>query len=402
MKGFSPTSLQSKYWIKDIKIKDITKKSLYNKETKFWSGTEQSIIQWAIRTVEDLPEEIQEKIKWRNYKNITHFQDGYAVYQKPREEGSKIGVIDINGNEFIDGKYQNMNYFTEWLATVNKYKDDINYSIEGWINTNFEELFMGKYERCYSFTDGYAVVIKYPDESTQAKKGLQGWIDKNGNEFLMGKYSETHSFSEGMAHVVKVKIDKRSKKWNYPIEQGWVDTEGNEFLMGKYYNIWKFKHGYAKVTVDETFSPIQWFIDKEGNEHLMGKYRVVREFEEDLFTEVDDFEWNWIYLDTNFNEYSKTFFSKMNNWKLELNITSLWWYILEKPEYKDSILNLKKVIEDLWDINILEVKENLQKYFDITDIEFQEFYIKNLEKTNPWINKKEIINHMSSIWLLEV
>ena len=185
------------------------------------------------------------------------FSGGLAIIHFLGEVKSKVGFIDLKGNEVIAPKYDYAQSFSEGLAVV-----EMN-GRAGFIDMKGNEVISLEYESAFRFEEGLAMV---------KKNGRYGFIDKYGKEVIPLIYENIpYSFSDGLAKV------KREGKWGY------VNNQGEEVVACLYDDIASFSEGLARAEINGKYG----FVDKYGNDTFDKKEDLQIEMKE---KEIQDLE----------------------------------------------------------------------------------------------------------------
>ncbi|CUQ02806.1 WG repeat-containing protein [Clostridium baratii] len=198
------------------------------------------------------------------------FTDGVAVVSK----GDKYGVIDNNGENIFDYKYDSIDNFNEGYA-IAKLNDDY-YIID--INGN-ENKINADIDYCEGFSEGRAIFTK------GKKKGV---IDIKGNVIVKPKYNELTKYSDGITIGNKflsgdIPIDRNGNILDKDIlknqyqngvfiyKDRMFDYYNNELedINNKYNCIHMI---YDKIVVSDNEYTKFGVIDKDGNLLLKVKY----------------------------------------------------------------------------------------------------------------------------------
>jgi len=154
----------------------------------------------------------------------------------------KYGFIDKTGKEVVAPEYYSARGFSEGLAAVAYYDDNLNAIRWAYVDITGKKVIYCEKDRIAGpFYYGFAKVMM---------KDTRKWgvIDKTGKEIVAPKYDEMDFFSEGM---MAVKLDD---KWGY------IDSTGKEVIPCKYGFAGRFAMGRALVLSDGETA----HIDKKG------------------------------------------------------------------------------------------------------------------------------------------
>lgn len=214
-------------------------------------------------------ENLNVKIK-SQFTIASDFTDGVAVVSK----GDKYGVIDNNGENIFDYKYDSIDNFNEGYA-IAKLNDDY-YIID--INGN-ENKINADIDYCEGFSEGRAIFTK------GKKKGV---IDIKGNVIVKPKYNELTRYSDGITIGNKflsgdIPIDRNGNILDKDIlknqyqngvfiyKDRMFDYYNNELedINNKYNCIHMI---YDKIVVSDNEYTKFGVIDKDGNLLLKVKY----------------------------------------------------------------------------------------------------------------------------------
>lgn len=172
-----------------------------------------------------------------------YFLDNFFIV----EINGKDGVLSLNGSEIIPAKYEKITVLDKGLICVEDKKKFGAFNLKG------EEIVPIKYDNL-SYNDGVFVV-------SLANKW--GFIDKNGKVLVPPKYDKAGNFKEGLVPVFS------------NIYWGFVDKNGNEVIPFKYYDASDFSQGLAVVCLDKCGC-----IDKRNNIVIPFKYDLISNFED--------------------------------------------------------------------------------------------------------------------------
>ena len=101
-------------------------------------------------------------------------------------DGKSWGLIDQDGVELCELKYDSIQYFWRGYAKVS-----LN-GKEGWIDRNGKEICPVKYDRVDWYHNGFAPVML---------DGVFGFVDESGKEICKIKYDAVLAFDKGYAAV---------------------------------------------------------------------------------------------------------------------------------------------------------------------------------------------------------
>lgn len=146
------------------------------------------------------------------YDIIERFSEGVASF---KNYGGDNGYIDKEGNEIINlGKRKMGGSFSGGLAIIH-FLGEVKSKV-GFIDLKGNEVIAPKYDYAQSFSEGLAVV---------EMNGRAGFIDMKGNEVISLEYESAFRFEEGLAMV--------KKNGRY----GFIDKYGKEVIPLIYENI---------------------------------------------------------------------------------------------------------------------------------------------------------------------
>lgn len=115
------------------------------------------------------------------------------------DDPSKIGLINIEGQEVVEPVFDSIWYFSEGLATIEVNKK------HGYIDKKGQIVIEPKFDKAYSFSEGLAPV----------KIGDQwGYIDRSGQIVIEVQFDRASTFSRGVASV------------NIGDKRGYIDRKG--------------------------------------------------------------------------------------------------------------------------------------------------------------------------------
>ena len=145
-----------------------------------------------------------------------------ADYESPLD---KWGYMDTMGQLIIDPLYDDVGFFSEGFANVNK---DGKW---GFIDPSGNYVIEPIFKAAWAFQEGKARVSPF--------SGPDHYITPSGKIIKSEKWSAADDFSQGLA---KVKVGNTF---------GYIDTTGHLVLPAIYSRAWGFKHGLAIVSIDE-------------------------------------------------------------------------------------------------------------------------------------------------------
>ena len=184
----------------------------------------------------------------QKYDEVIEFDRGVFTVVK---DGKK-GLVNIDGNEIMPCKYDNISSFSEeGLAKV-----ELNRKY-GYVDTRWKEVVPCKYDDADTFSEGLASV---------KLNGKYGLIDTQGKEVVPCRYDFVASFSEGLASA------KLNGKW------GFIDTQGKEVIPCKYDFVASFSEGLIKVELNGKWK----LIDTQGDEVSSLSYDYIEPLSEGL------------------------------------------------------------------------------------------------------------------------
>jgi WG repeat protein len=170
-----------------------------------------------------------------------------ADYEPPLE---KWGYMDTLGQLRIDPLFDDVGFFSEGLANVNKN------GRWGYIDRSGDYVVEPTYKAAWAFHEGMARVSPF--------NGPDHYITRSGKILKSEKWSAADDFSQGLA---KVKV---GNSFSY------IDTTGHLVLPAIYARAWSFKHGLAIVSNDEKLG----IINTKGNEILPQQFNTIKIIEE--------------------------------------------------------------------------------------------------------------------------
>jgi sporulation protein YlmC with PRC-barrel domain len=181
-------------------------------------------------------------IKPNKYNSLSFTPDGLFLNAC---EGSRCGIVDLQGKEIIPVKYQRIGNVSEGMVKIGKLKgfalgnqSDANW---GWLDQTGKEVIPIQYEDVKDFREGLAPF-------KILKKGW-GLINKEGKVILEPTYENLHSLQEGRA------LAKLQGKW------GWIDKEGKNLIPFIYNDADNFHGDLAPVKGQKKWG----LADKKGN-----------------------------------------------------------------------------------------------------------------------------------------
>ena len=166
-----------------------------------------------------------------------------ADYETPSD---KWGYMDTLGQLRIDPMFDDVGFFSEGLANVNK---DGRW---GFIDHAGNYVIEPIYKAAWAFNGGMARVSPF--------KGHDQYITPSGKIMSSEKWAAADNFSEGLA---KVKVGNTF---------GYIDTTGHLVLPAIYSRAWSFKHGLAIVSGDEKLG----IINSQGIEILPQQFNTIK------------------------------------------------------------------------------------------------------------------------------
>jgi len=166
-----------------------------------------------------------------------------ADYESPLD---KWGYMDTMGQLIIDPLYDDVGFFSEGFANVNK---DGKW---GFIDHSGNYVIEPIYKAAWAFQEGKARVSPF--------SGPDHYITPSGKIIKSEKWSAADDFSQGLA---KVKVGNTF---------GYIDTTGHLVLPAIYSRAWGFKHGLAIVSIDEKLG----VINAKGSEILPQQFTTLK------------------------------------------------------------------------------------------------------------------------------
>ena len=367
------------------------------------------------------------------------------------------GLIDLNGNQILDFKYDEIDDFSEGFAKVEK-----NNKI-GYINKKGIEIIACKYDYGYDFVNGFVNVTlddkqiiineigevisnsEY-DEVNDFNEGLckvgledkYGFIDQKGKVIVPLIYDEASIFSNGYSCVdyegKKLLIDKLGKnslKTDYdeilPFSDGlarvslkdkygFIDVNGIEVIKCIYDDAESFSNGVAEVELKSQ----KQLIDKTGKVLFNKDFDFIGSFQEDFaIIQVDSL---WGFIDSKANKLTEFIYEdaeSFSNGLAAVKMDEKWGYInsLGKEVIPFEYESASSFTEDLARISQTQIIKrekfngivltndypvnsygDVQKLKDIIVKDFKQirFISKNLQEDESAI--KELINLNNKIF----
>jgi hypothetical protein len=281
------------------------------------------------------------------------------------KKNNLYGLIDLNGNQILDFKYDKIDDFSKGFAKVKK-----NNKI-GYINKKGIEIIACKYDYGYGFVNGFVNVTlddkkmiltdigevisnsEY-DEVNDFNEGLckvglenkYGFIDQKGKMIVPLIYDKASNYSNGYSCVAyegkKLFIDKFGKnslKTNYddilPFSDGlarvtqkhkygFIDVNGIEVIKCIYDDAYSFSNGVAEVKFKEK----KQLIDKTGNVLFNEDFDFIGSFQEDFVKiRVDSL---WGFIDSKGNKLTEIIYEhadSFSNGLAAVKMDEKWGYI---------------------------------------------------------------------------
>jgi len=162
-------------------------------------------------------------------------REGIEYFQVIKD--GKTGFRDLDGNIFIEPKYESAEMFSEGLSAVQLTEK----GKWGYINTKGEMIIEPAFEYAGSFGNGLAAF---------RANDFYGFINRSGQVSIQPQYAWVDQFSEGFC-VVR----------NTESSHAFIDTLGQPITEFKFQYARGFEKGQAKVCVDSKWGAI----DSKGN-----------------------------------------------------------------------------------------------------------------------------------------
>lgn len=195
------------------------------------------------------------------FENIHYFFDGYAGIEK---EG-KYGFCDINGKIVIEPKFKYIGIFSEGLCAV--YPEEKKQWV--FIDPSGKEVVHKPYFKyCHPFSEGMAA---FADDNSR-----WGYVNKAGKVVIEPQFQDALPFSEGLAPVQVKKL------WGY------VDLKGNMVIKPQFKRAWGFKKGLAQVVSSGKEEALE--AAKEENKFMLREYKK--------HTSIEEFKGRWGMINT--------------------------------------------------------------------------------------------------------
>lgn len=229
-----------------------------------------------------------------------------------------MGLLDKNGKEVTEIKYDRVSYFNEGLSKVS-----LN-GKSGFINNKGHEVIPLKYENSefdMSIVTGSNTDFFSEGLAKVKLNGKWGFIDKSGVAVIPIIYDKIEAFRDGLSRVTKdgkkgyinkagliiIPFDKYDHIGQFSFEgitevkinnkYGLIDKNGKELTPIKYDWINGFCEGLANVTLGS----LNGFIDQSGKELIPIKYEEVHYCYDDGLTAAK-LNGKWGFIDKSDNE----------------------------------------------------------------------------------------------------
>lgn len=180
-------------------------------------------------------------------------QDSSENCIMPIFKNDKYGYVDINGEEVISMKFDDIKTFSEGLVAVNRGArtaiGNPSGGKWGYYNAFGKEVIPIMYDDAKNFNEGLALV---------KLNGQYGFIDTANHTIIPFKYEDAFSFSEGLAAV---KIDG---KW------GFINKVGDLVIEPDFVSVGDFFKGFSLVCTKQEYYP-NYLSDKSGKCGLIDK-----------------------------------------------------------------------------------------------------------------------------------
>lgn len=217
------------------------------------------------------------------YQLLTNDQPTYGAMAV---QNGKTGFIDLDGNFFIENKFDGGSSFGNGMAAVE--------TNTGWnyINPNGEVVINGDFTIATPFSENLALVLK---------NNAWFYIDQNGQNNLNRTFDDANVFKDGLAPV------KTDKGWQF------INNKGELAFDAVFDFAFYYSNGLAPVQKNGKWG----FINLEGDQVIDFKYSATRDFEEGAIAVMES-ENQWIFIDNTGNSLFSDFFDGAKNYSENL------------------------------------------------------------------------------------
>lgn len=252
------------------------------------------------------------------YKDAKDFSQDYAFASIESGLVDYYAIIDIEGNEIGDFKYQDVQMFSEGLAAV---KDG---ELWGFIDATGTKVIASEYSSVGNFSQDYAWV------SVDNRFGL---INSRGDKVVEPSYDTINDVSEGKVFVSK--LDESGNSVNYILELNSSNGQFEPYSIGQSQGT-IYSDGLACIKDSDGYK----YYKEPGQINLQGPFEGAKNFSENLAAAKKDGKWGYINKGGDF--IIKPTFEEANDFSqgwAAVKLGGVWGYIQFSPE-EDSKFKL--------------------------------------------------------------